>query len=97
MDGLQYFLFVTVLNTYRTTKMRSFVGFLLLCLCTSAISGNSSSALNVAGSNVSTISTSHQLPFGIDLSKSIRNKSNHTIHTSLAMHPKVTHFRSLLV
>ena len=96
MDRLQYFLFVTV-NTYRTTKMRSFVGFMLLCLCTSAISGNSSSALNVAGSNVSTISTSHQLPFGIDLSKSIRNKSNHTIHTSLAMHPKVTHFRSLLV
>lgn len=66
------------------------VGFLLICLCTSAIAGNSSSALNITGSNVSTISAS-QLPFGIDLPKSIRNESNHTIHTILTAHPKVRH------
>jgi hypothetical protein len=66
---------------------------LLICLWTSAIAGNSSSALNAIGSNASAISTS-QLPFGInisDLPKSMRNISNHTIQTILASHPKVLH------
>ncbi|XP_046458197.1 uncharacterized protein KIAA0754-like isoform X1 [Daphnia pulex] len=67
------------------------VGILLICLWTSAIAGNSSSALNATGSNASAISTS-QLPFGInmsDLPKSMRNISYHTIQTILASHPKM--------
>jgi len=67
------------------------LGFWLICLWTSAIAGNSSSALNATSSNASAISTS-QLPFGInmsDLPKSMRNISNHTIQTILASHPKM--------
>lgn len=67
------------------------VGFLLICLWTSAIAGTPSSVANATGSNASAISV-NQLPFGInmsDLPKSMRNIS--TIQTILASHPKVLH------